>query len=321
MATLTALNSNNCNTSGNTGESACDYNPSTMRYLIFMPKNFVIPATATASTATMLAYIKAAIIADNRGGATPRFFITPELTNFEDGTEKPVTEKRDNFSKIISYPPYMWSWLMNCKFWRYRSFRVFEGAQNQYDILTLDDNGVLVGTVDPAGTTGICGVDPYTISVPDFEQHTTAKDNAFPIKVGLKNNTEIIEKRAWINLGTTKLPSGLVDVSFTSLVTTTSSHLRVSGNFGGGSDLGMYSASIAVAGAWVITDNGTPATPTAVAWVPAAGTTQGYYDLTFSAPFTTAHVISASLAAPSVLLAISATLNIISETPITATMA
>lgn len=322
MSTTTAINNANCNITGNTGAPVCDVEVGVIRYLIFIPKGFVIPAASTVSVATFATYIKAAMQQGARSGTTPRFFITPELVEFTDATEKTVMEKRDNFSKPVSFPPYMWGWLMETKLCLFKKWRAFQNQQNQYDVLTVDENGVITGTIDPAGTTGMAGVSLYALYFPDFAQKTVQKAAAYSINIGLVDNRQIIENRVSIAAGLTTPPPGLVDVDFGTLVTTTASHLKVTGTFGcNGSDLGYYSASLAAVGAWVFTDNGSPATPTAAAWVPAVGTTQGYYDFTFSAPFTTAHVVTSALAAPSVLLAISSTLNIISETPISATLA
>lgn len=319
----TILNTANCGQLANTGSATCNLIPRLVKYAVAVPKGFVIPAASITDAATFAAYFKGKFTADARSG---RFFLSPLLTNFDPKGGDLVSETRDNYEFTVQQKPYNWGWTLNpsgqniCDYKNWYAFANL--TQSLYDYLLIDDNGQVWGTAgtDTTGAQGLGGFAMAESVVEGWTPQTAAALTKYMFRLKFLTNAQVIQNFAMVagNIfpDTTY---GLIGTTLAHGATAnTSTHIYVTGTMGcGGQTLGsVYGSTLAAAGAWVITDNGTPVTLSAVAY----DAVNDQYNFTVGT-LTTGHVIIVKLAAPSVVNATPYFANIISETGYTYTTA
>jgi hypothetical protein len=318
MAT-TALNVANCGNTTNVGSNGCNLVPGIIKYAVAIPKGTVIPASNLTSAASFLTFFKSKFTADARSG---RFYLSPLLTNFDDKTGDAVTESRDNFEATVQNKPYNWGWHLNPagnNFCDYRNwFNLVNFQQGQYDFLFIDDIGQVWGTaaLDSTGAQGLGGYAMFEIFVQNWTPKTASALAKYMLRLKFLNNIQIVQNAAFI--AASAFPDntwGLVGVTLAQGATTnTTTLLYLTGTMGcGASTLGsVYGATLAAAGAWVLTKASAPLTPSAVAY----DAVNDQYKFTITA-LTTGDIVTFKLAAPSVVDATPYFANIISETVFT----
>ena len=316
----TILNAANCLTTGNTGLFPCAISPSIYKRFFMIPKGSVIPATELADNATLLAYIAAQMKLDNSGS---RWHMSGILSNLNDLTEAVKTENRDGQIYITQTPPYNFEWTMTIQFAQFAKWKQYQFSQSFYDVLYVDDAGNLIGrqAVDDTGAATIGGIPLTQFYVGDQKQATTDTLVTYKFRHNIEQNVHLNAEMAMIQAGI--VPSDyqnlLIDTEIVAGVTSnTSTHIYVSAYFdgiGARKSVGaMYGTTLADPDAFAITDNGSPVTPSAVAY----DATNDQWNITVSA-ITAAHTVKVKFAPPSVMTITPFFLDIISETAYTYT--
>lgn len=319
------LNLANCTVGTNTGVNACSLNPGIYQRFIAVPYGTVIPNSVLIATGTtsMQAYTISMLQHQN---AATRWHLSPVLTNFKDNTDSVKTETRDGFKVVTAEPTYDWSWNMNGSFCDFQNWLTFSLAQQRYQFYFIDNSGNLIATkiADTVTSTAYAAaaVSMFQFFVPAYKPAEFGKLNVFQAMMQFMQNSDLNRDIAVIpaNLNQVALQkAGLIDVVLAAGATAvTSTHIYVSGKMGcSQSSMGVtFGNTLAVAGAWTVTNQtlSTTIVPSAVSY----DAVLDQYNLTITAA-TATNVINVALAGAPVLLALSATLNIVSETANTLT--
>lgn len=298
-----ALDTVNCNTSGNTGLIKCSFAPDIFVRPIAVPKGTVIPASSMTDAATFNDYLASQTIADNRNN---RYFILPPMTNLKDNTGDVITEKRNNQTFFVANPGYSWEYQMTSNYCLYLAVKnLLTYGIDVFDYLFLDAMGNVIGTAatDANGDTGLAGWSMSSIFIADWTQKTASNLPKYMIMFTLENNKQAVENSAWMTTNFTPNMStmGLQNVALYKGGTTTATHLFVGGKLGcGATELGdTWGSTLADDAYWTVTNPATGASIT-VSAVSYNATTK-LYDLTIAS--TPATKLTVALAAPSVLTA------------------
>ncbi len=329
---FTALNVGNCSTTGNTSPVTCNIEPGLIQYKILAPIGTVVPNTALASPATLLAYIVTRLTDDNRA---TRWFLTPALDSFKDNTDADKTEQRDSYKLGTDKGKYNWEYRMKCLKCDHSNMLNFHQQQGKYGTFDIDDQGNFIGTkaVDSTGKQGVGVFAQAQIWVADYKQRKYGANNEYWISFQAIDNRQYNQNMAAVaaNVVVPSLAwSGLADVTLVDLTTTVTPGANLAA-IGGTLACGAaflaetYGGTLAAAAAWKVYDDtadpthATPIVPASVTYVPPVGSSPAYYKFAFTVAPTATHVYSFQLAAPSVLLATPYFANIISETAVTHT--
>lgn len=317
---MSILNLTNCNTTGNNGRVSCNATPGKPTFAIAAPKGFVIPDSVLTDNDTFLLYLEERFNASDT--RNDRFWLSPQLTNFENKTGDPAMAERDGMSYLAQEKPFNWRWTLNTpgqNICDYKQWRNLVHLSSLYDWYVIDDKGQFWYTngTDTDSLPGAAGFTSSQVLVEQWIPKPADGLTEYKFSIQFLYNDELIENIGFIQCGAFPTDKwGLVDVALTARGTTwTTTTAYVKGTLGcGGSSLGAYSDVLDVAGAWVlynVTDS-SAVTPTAVSY----NSTTDEFKFTFTAQ-TSADVIRVSLAAPSVLNATPYFLNLITEAPIT----
>lgn len=305
----TVLDLANCGVTGNVGKFFCHFNPTIYKYFILAPKGTVIPTASLDSNTEVKDYIYAGLINDT---PAQRWLLSGVLSQFNDRTEDVKTENKDGYMAPTQFPPYNWTYDMTLQFaqfvkWKAKGLSVAD----YYDVYFIDDAGNLIGRND---ATGLGAVSMYTFYLNDQKQATTDTQVKFNVNITILNNDDLNENARMIQAGITAndWSTLLYDTLITQGTANTSTAIKVQvftdGVGAKSSLLTKYHSELDVAAAWVVTKNGTPITPSGVAYD--AANDQMVFTVS---SLSSADVITVVLAAPSVLTATPYFINAVSE--------
>lgn len=308
------LNLSNCGTSGNVGKFFCSFNPTIYKYFIMIPKGYVIPASVLTSNTALKAHIYAGLINDTPGQRWKRSGI---LSQMQDNTEAVKTENKDGYLAPTQFPPYNWQWDMTLQMAQFVKWKAYsQVAQDQYDYLFIDDAGNLIGTnkLDTTGANGLGGVSLFSFYMQDMKTATVDTLVKFNVNMIITNNVQLNENISMIQAELT--PSDWDTVLYDTLITqgtaNTATAIKVQcftdGAGAKASLLAKYPTELADADAWIVTVNGSPVTPSGVAYD--ATNDQMVFTVSTLSP---ADVVTVSLQVPSVLTADPFYINAVSE--------
>ena len=297
---MSVINLANCNSSTNIGLSECVTNRGIFRWAIAVPKGTSITAATASSNSAFNAAITALFTANSRA---TRAYLLPSFTAVTDNTGDAVTEAQGNFDFVVASKPYNWSYRMNTDDCTFKNvYNLLRLKQSQFDIIFVDDNGNVYGTL--VNGTDFGGIPMAQIFTPDPTQKTDSANPMYMINFLLQNNQDVITNSAVVasNFRPNPATMGLLDVAISAGTgTTTATVLYVKANFvcGGGNIGDVYGATLNAGAAWSVVPaaGGAAIVPSGVAY----NATTGDYALTIASTPTTALIVG--LAIPSVLTA------------------
>lgn len=297
------LNVAACATGGNTGLFPCAFNPTIFRRMVLIPKGYVIPASSLTRAASVRTLLRNGLINDTPG---LRWHMSGMLTQFQDNTGDPNFEDRDGYQALAQLKPYNWKYDCTLQFAQFAKWKAgYQQCQAYYDWLFIDDSGNLIGTpkTDADDAIGLGGISLYSFTIGDALFADATHPVKFPMMLNIMNNVELNANIAMVqaNINPSDYEKLLIDVTLSvSTRANTTTHLYVKVNYNGvgatGNALDQYGSILAAAGAWLLTDNGSTLTPSAVAY----NATYGDLDFTVST-LTSGHTITYRLNLPSVV--------------------
>jgi hypothetical protein len=298
---MSVINLANCNSSTNIGLSECVTNRGIFRWAIAVPKGTSITAATASSNSAFNTAITALFTANSR---STRAYLLPSFTAVTDNTGDAVTEAQGNFDFVVASKPYNWSYRMNTDDCTYKNvYNLLRLKQSQFDIIFVDDNGNVYGTL--VNGTDFGGIPMAQIFTPDPTQKTDSANPMYMINFLLQNNQDVIVNSAVVasNFRPNPATMGLLDVILTegTVGTTSATVLYVKGNFacGGGNIGDAYGTTLNAGAAWSVVPaaGGSAIVPSGVTY----SSTTGEYALTIAS--TPATDLIVGLANPSVLTA------------------
>ena len=296
---MSVINLANCNSSTNIGLSECVSNRGIFRWAVAVPKGTSITAATASSNSAFNTAITALFTADSRA---TRAYLLPSFTAVTDNTGDAVTEAQGNFDFVVASKPYNWSYRMNTDDCTYKNvYNLLRLKQSQFDIIFIDDNGNVYGTLVNGNDFG--GIPMAQIFTPDPTQKTDSANPMYMINFLLQNNQDVITNSAVVSSNFRPNPAtmGLLDVVLAegTVGTTSATVLYVKGTFacGGGNIGDSYGATLNAGAAWSVVPaaGGSAIVPSGVTY----NSTTGEYALTIASTPATALIVG--LAAPSVL--------------------
>lgn len=307
---MSNLNLTNCGTTGNLGVAQCGLDPQLFQRAILIPKGFVIPSASLTTADTVMTYIQNKLEADSRSS---RFFLTTLLTNMNNKTDAPKEEERDGFKKTVFEGAWNLEFYLNGSICDYTNMLNFNRQQSYYDVLMVDSRNVVYGRKDALGLGGWSLYEIYTYV---WKPATVSTAAQYVLSLKFGNNADYTTNIGWFDASSSSTQvanmDGLVEVTLSAGTTSnTSSAIYVYAKLGcDAANMGDYYATVLnTASAWTVTSSvGVARSLTGVTY----NSTTKQWAIASSAAFSNGDLVS--LKAPSVLLGIDPSANLITET-------
>ena len=258
---MNLLNSINCIAdAGNTGVGQCFFDPTKIAGAFLTPKGFIIPASALASSAALLAFLQAATQADNKAERIYPILNFVQVEDNSTGMQKQTFQYGDEAPVRDG---------INSRTYQFRKgglsllqkLRMFNKS-TAYDFLFFDDKNTLIGTagLDGTGADGVKAIPSMYFWAHQWKANTGAAVAEYKAEFAFLPQY-VNEFVAWTESGFDILSSisGLLDVKLTGVDGGSSGVFEIEA-IAGGANLGdLYDTELADASLWTAKNTATNA--------------------------------------------------------------